>query len=90
MLGIHIHKRNPSGSERMRELEAKIDAIGRSQAVIEFSLQGVIIWANENFTHAMGYTLDEIVGQHHRMFVDDVGLDVAEYKAFWQDLNAGT
>ena len=49
---------------------AKVDAIMRSQAVIEFQLDGTILSANENFLGALGYRLDEIVGKHHRMFVD--------------------
>ncbi|MFI4875044.1 MAG: PAS domain S-box protein, partial [Blastopirellula sp. JB062] len=52
-------------------LKAEIDAIGKSQAVIEFNLDGTIIGANANFLGAVGYSSDEIVGQHHRMFVED-------------------
>ena len=49
----------------------QIQAIGRSQAIIEFNLDGTILGANENFLATMGYRLDEIVGRHHAMFVDD-------------------
>lgn len=67
----------------------QLAAISKSQAVIEFSLDGKIIDANENFLSAMGYRLDEIQGQHHRMFVDPVEAESAEYAAFWADLRAG-
>ena len=53
-----------------RDANAKLDALSRSQAVIEFNLDGTIITANANFLNAMGYTLEEIRGKHHSMFVD--------------------
>jgi len=68
---------------------AKVDAIMRSQAVIEFNLDGTIITANENFLAALGYELGEIAGKHHRMFVDPVEAQSPEYKQFWADLAAG-
>ncbi|SEQ27957.1 methyl-accepting chemotaxis sensory transducer with Pas/Pac sensor [Devosia sp. YR412] len=68
---------------------AKVDAIMRSQAVIEFNLDGTIITANENFLAALGYELSEIAGQHHRMFVDPAEAQSLEYKQFWADLAAG-
>lgn len=71
------------------DFAAKIKAIGRSQAVIEFHTDGTIIDANENFLNAVGYRLDEIVGKHHRMFV---GSDIAksrEYQEFWEKLRSG-
>jgi len=69
--------------------KATIEAFSRSQAMIEFTPDGHILDANPNFLGAMGYTLDEIKGQHHRMFVDpDYGNSV-EYKEFWQELAAG-
>lgn len=67
----------------------QIDAIGKSQAVIEFNLDGTIITANQNFLDAMGYTLAEIQGQHHRMFVDEAEAASPEYKAFWEKLGSG-
>src|SRR5215813_4963944 len=77
---------NKSGAA---DVAAKLDAVSRTQAVIEFNLDGTIITANENFLSAMGYTLAEIQGQHHRMFVDPVEREGAEYRAFWQRLNDG-
>lgn len=70
-------------------LKAIVTAIGKSQALIEFTLDGTIIDANQNFLDAMGYTLDEIKGQHHSMFVDPEYRDSPEYAAFWQKLGTG-
>ncbi|HEX8445971.1 MAG TPA: PAS domain S-box protein [Sphingomonas sp.] len=67
----------------------QIAAIGLSQAVITFSLDGEVTSANAMFCDAMGYREDEIVGRHHRMFVDAEERDHASYRAFWQKLNAG-
>jgi methyl-accepting chemotaxis protein len=71
------------------DLLGKVNAIGRSQAVIEFSLDGTIIDANANFLHTLGYTLDEVRGRHHSMFVESAYRDSAEYRAFWQKLGRG-
>ncbi len=71
------------------KLNAKLDALNKSQAVIEFNLDGTIITANDNFLNVLGYTLDEIEGQHHRMFVDEVVGHSSEYRAFWKKLNRG-
>ncbi|AMN41412.1 methyl-accepting chemotaxis protein [Rhodoplanes sp. Z2-YC6860] len=71
------------------DLTGQIKAINRSQAVIEFDLQGKILTANENFLAAVGYSLDEIKGQHHRMFVALADRESAEYKAFWDKLGRG-
>lgn len=66
-----------------------IAAISRSQAVIEFNLDGTIIKANENFLQAVGYGLDEVKGKHHRIFVDPAYGQSAEYRAFWESLGRG-
>jgi methyl-accepting chemotaxis protein len=66
-----------------------IKALHRSQAVIEFTLDGCILNANENFCRTLGYTVDEIRGQHHSMFVDPVHRHSAEYRAFWDKLGRG-
>ena len=68
---------------------AFIEAIGRSQALIEFKPDGTIIDANENFLKAVGYTLEEIRGKHHRMFVRPSERDSAEYSVFWTQLARG-
>ncbi len=70
-------------------LKAILAAVHRSQAVIEFELDGTIITANSNFLDAMGYTLDEVKGKHHRMFVSPEYADSEEYKAFWESLRKG-
>lgn len=69
--------------------EGQLSAIGKSQAVIEFDLDGTIITANENFLGAMGYELDEIKGKHHSMFVTPGDRDGEAYRVFWDDLRAG-
>jgi methyl-accepting chemotaxis protein len=69
---------------------AKIDAINRVQAVIEFSLDGRILHANDNFVAAMGYTQDEIEGRHHRMFCDQAFAESHEYAEFWARLGSGS
>lgn len=72
-----------------RDAAATLNAISKSQAMIEFNLDGTIITANENFLGAMGYTLDEIQGQHHRMFVEPAYAQSAEYADFWRRLGRG-
>src|SRR5262245_24090658 len=71
------------------DLQGKIEAIGRSQAVIEFELDGTIITANENFLSVLGYRLDEIKGRHHSMFVEPAFKASSEYKQFWEKLGRG-
>lgn len=73
----------------MRKNESMLAALDRSQATIEFGLDGRILGANANFLAAVGYTLDEIVGQHHSMFVDPAYRQTAEYQQFWQKLGRG-
>ncbi|MEQ8479955.1 MAG: methyl-accepting chemotaxis protein [Hoeflea sp.] len=63
--------------------------MNKSQAVIEFKLDGTIVTANENFCQAMGYELSEIKGQHHRMFVEPAEAGSDAYKAFWKGLGEG-
>jgi methyl-accepting chemotaxis protein len=76
-------------SRRLADLEGQLAAVSKSNAVIEFDLDGTIRTANENFLNAVGYTLAEIRGQHHRMFVDPTQHDGAEYRAFWARLAQG-
>ncbi|TNM66430.1 methyl-accepting chemotaxis protein [Aliirhizobium smilacinae] len=68
---------------------AKIDAISRAQATIEFNTDGTIIGANENFLSTLGYGLSEIVGRHHRMFVDQAYAASPDYARFWERLLSG-
>ena len=74
---------------RTADLAGQIAAIGKSQAVIEFNMDGSIITANENFLNAVGYSLGEIKGKQHSMFVDPSDSDGAAYREFWANLNAG-
>ncbi|MBR7618790.1 PAS domain-containing protein [Phenylobacterium sp. 20VBR1] len=76
-------------AQRVRELEAQINAMDRSQAVIEFKLDGTILRANANFLKALGYTAAEVEGRHHSMFVPADQKDSAAYRDFWRDLNKG-
>ncbi|QDT61522.1 Methyl-accepting chemotaxis protein II [Stieleria bergensis] len=76
-------------SNSFDDTQAQLDAIGRTQAVIEFDLDGNILDANQNFTDTVGYSLDEIVGQHHRMFVAPKYAESSDYKKFWKDLRNG-
>ncbi|MEO0531969.1 MAG: methyl-accepting chemotaxis protein [Planctomycetota bacterium] len=69
--------------------QAVLDAFGKAQAIIEFTPQGEILTANENFLAVLGYSLDEIVGQHHRLFVDPAEASSDTYRAFWGKLANG-
>ncbi|CAO3406103.1 methyl-accepting chemotaxis protein [Azospirillum largimobile] len=71
------------------DMRGKIDAISRSQAVIEFKPDGTVITANENFLKVLGYGLDEIRGRHHSMFVDPQERETSAYREFWARLNKG-
>jgi methyl-accepting chemotaxis protein len=68
---------------------ARLAALDKSQAIIEFQMDGTIITANANFLNAMGYTLAEIKGSHHSMFVEPAYKESAEYREFWAKLNRG-
>ncbi|MBC04730.1 PAS domain-containing methyl-accepting chemotaxis protein [Thalassospira sp.] len=79
-------------TERRNEralLQSVFDAISTSQAVIEFDLDGTILTANENFLSVLGYSLDEIKGKHHSMFVPADQRNSSEYRIFWENLNQG-
>ncbi len=76
-------------SPSRRSMAAKLKAMDRSLAIIEFELDGKIVTANENFLATVGYTLDEIRGKHHSMFCDPGIRGTPEYEGFWQELNRG-
>ncbi|WPZ36597.1 PAS domain S-box protein [Thalassobaculum sp. OXR-137] len=78
-------------AEKLRsvEVQGEVDAIRRSQAVIQFALDGTILEANETFLKAMGYTASEIVGKHHSMFVEDSEKHSKQYTQFWASLGRG-
>jgi len=74
---------------RLADLEGQQQAINKAQAVIEFDLAGQILNANENFLAVLGYSLPEIVGRHHSLFVDPVERESAAYRQFWERLGQG-
>lgn len=71
------------------DYQGQLQAIGRSNAVIEFKVDGTVITANENFLKATGYSADEIRGKHHRIFVSPEHARSIEYRTFWDALNRG-
>lgn len=73
----------------LKDLQAQLAAIRRSQAVIEFDPGGTILWANDNFLNTMGYTLDDVRGKHHRIFCEPDYAASPEYRRFWTDLADG-
>ena len=72
-----------------RKMEQQALAMSKSQAVIEFNLDGTVVTANDNFLACLGYSLDEIKGKHHRMFADPAFANSLEYQALWTKLNRG-
>jgi methyl-accepting chemotaxis protein len=72
----------------LRDSTGQLAAINKSQAVIEFQMDGTVMHANENFLKTLGYTLDEIRGKHHSLFVTPEASS-AEYREFWANLNDG-
>jgi methyl-accepting chemotaxis protein len=77
-----------SGTRSRREHQI-LAALDRSLATIEFKPDGTVLSANENFCRTMGYRLDEIVGKHHSLFVDDDYARSPDYQAFWRKLREG-
>jgi methyl-accepting chemotaxis protein len=71
------------------EITATLAAIDRSQAGIEFALDGTILTANKNFLTMMGYSLDEVRGKHHRMFLESAYGESPQYREFWRSLSHG-
>ena len=88
-MGIFSNLMGSGVSQREKELESTLAALDKSMARIEFSMDGTILDANENFLNVMGYQASEVVGKHHRIFVDTDYRDSDEYKEFWDTLNRG-
>jgi len=86
---VKVASDTTTAHERHAAFEAKIAAISRVQGVIEFTPDGKIIDANDNFLKLLGYSFDEIKGRHHRMFVDEKTAGTKEYRDLWARLNAG-
>ncbi len=74
---------------RAADFEGQLNAVSKAQAVIEYKLDGTILAANENFLKTLGYTLEDIRGKHHGMFVEPAYRDGAEYHQFWEKLARG-
>ncbi|MDE2306357.1 MAG: PAS domain S-box protein, partial [Gammaproteobacteria bacterium] len=74
---------------KFADFEGQLNAVSKAQAVIEFALDGTVLAANENFLKTLGYTLEEIRGKHHGMFVTPAYRESAEYRAFWDKLRRG-
>lgn len=79
----------PKAPASLSELTAVYNALDRVQAMIEFKLDGTVIRANQNFLDVLGYSLDEVVGKHHRMFCDPDYAASDSYKDFWRELGEG-
>src|SRR5450830_428972 len=75
--------------DELTDLKGQLAAISKSQGVIEFTLDGRVIKANDNFLNRIGYSSEEATGQHHSLFVDPVYRDSQEYKKFWERLGRG-
>ena len=71
------------------EISNRMNAINRSNAVIEFDLDGNIRFANDSFLNLLGYKQDEVVGKHHSLFAEDGVKNTKEYKEFWKSLREG-
>ena len=75
--------------EELRALRGQVAAIGKSQGMIEFNLDGTVTHINQNFSNMIGYTAEEIIGKHHSTLVADTTKNSQEYKAFWDKLRRG-
>ncbi|MBP0481040.1 methyl-accepting chemotaxis protein [Sagittula salina] len=87
-----LFKKTPpvvEGIGRRYEKPDLLEVVGATQAVIHFKPSGEILFANENFLNALGYKLEDIEGQHHRMFVEKEYTESEEYADFWKKLNSG-
>ena len=78
-----------SNSEKSLQCKAELNAIKQNAAYISFSMDGIVLDANNLFLDTVGYSLDQIIGQHHRIFCDAEYTKSSEYKLFWDDLKAG-
>src|SRR5262245_66183917 len=79
----------PEEKKNAADNERQMAEISKSYAVIEYSLDGTIVHANENFLKTLGYTLDEIKGKHHSMFAEPSYRESPAYRAFGEKLGRG-
>lgn len=90
MFSLFKRKKNKNELESTnKRFELFHNAVNNSQAIIEFTPAGTIVDANQNFLKTVGYTLEEIKGKHHSIFVDQVFRETPEYQEFWANLRAG-
>ncbi len=89
MRGRTGEKEFTKAETHLADLEAQVAAIHKVQAVIEFSMDGIVQDANDNFLKVLGYSLDEVKGKHHRIFCDPNDANSVEYRSFWEKLNRG-
>lgn len=87
--GFVVEWANASARLQNLDYQNQMVAIGRVQAIIEFTPEGEVVTANDNFLNALGYRLDEIKGKHHSMFVDQDYSRSPDYQEFWKQLRAG-
>lgn len=90
--GLLVREFEAKAQDQMRtaaDHSSQIEAIGKAQAVIEFTTKGEIVQANDNFLNALGYQMSEIAGKHHAMFVEPEFAASAEYRTFWDNLANG-
>ena len=88
-MGFYFYRLQSQTDKVLSNLNGQLAAIDASQATIEFQLDGTIITANKNFRDTVGYSLEEIQGRHHSMFVEPSYANSHEYRALWEDLRAG-
>lgn len=86
---MFFRRKTRNTAQQLNEAKAVLDALDRTQAVIEFEPDGTILQANTNFLATLGYELQEIAGRHHSMFVDKEYAASAEYGRFWSSLAGG-
>src|SRR5262245_10695357 len=90
VLGYVVNWEDVSAKQLVEaEYVSQVEALSKSQAVIAFQMDGTILTANDNFLRVMGYTLEEVKGRHHSLFVLDAQRHSSEYKEFWARLGRG-
>lgn len=89
MFNSSLRKDLAESETKRREAEAVVDSIKASIATIEFTPDGIILDANPLFLKAVGYSLDEIVGKHHKLFCAEYYVNTSEYQQFWRELKQG-
>jgi PAS domain S-box-containing protein len=86
---VRLHQMQGQLRKLLAQNQGQLAAINKTQAIIEFELDGTILWANDHFLSAMGYSLEQVRGQHHRMFVEPGESAGTAYEQFWEKLRRG-